>query len=157
MENDKVYLTLEGIEKIRRELDYLTNERRQTLAEWLRHAIQQGDLTENADYQTAKEEQAFVEGRIQQLETMLLDAVIIEESQGPKDQVGLGSRVTVTEEGEDEPETFVIVGAVESDPGNGRISNESPIGRALMARKIGDRVKVRVPAGEIVFVITSIE
>jgi transcription elongation factor GreA len=157
MENDKVYLTLEGIEKIRRELDYLTNERRQTLAEWLRHAIQQGDLTENADYQTAKEEQAFVEGRIQQLETMLLDAVIIEESQGPKDQVGLGSRVTVTEEGGDEPETFVIVGAVESDPGNGRISNESPIGRALMARKIGDRVKVRVPAGEIVFVITSIE
>ena len=157
MENDKVYLTPQGVEKLRQELDHLINEKRPALAERLRHAIQQGDLTENADYQTAKEEQAFVEGRIQQLEVMLLDAVIIEEGQGPKGQVGLGSRVTVTEEGEDEPETFIIVGPVESDPANGRISNESPIGRALMERKVGERVKVRAPAGEIAFVITAIE
>lgn len=157
MENDKVYLTPEGAEKLRAELDDLVNVKRLALAERLRHAIQQGDLTENADYQTAKEEQAFLEGRIQELESMLLDAVIIEDNQGPKDQVGLGCRVTVTEEGEDEPETFVIVGAAESDPANGRISNESPIGQALMERKVGERVRVEAPAGEIVFVIQEID
>jgi transcription elongation factor GreA len=110
MENEKVYVTLEGIERLREELKYLIDVRRLALAERLRQAIQQGDLTENADYQTAKEEQAFLEGRIQQLETMLLDAVIIEEGQGPKDQVGLGSRVTVIEEGEEQPEVFMVVG-----------------------------------------------
>ncbi len=157
MENDKVYLTPEGAEKLRAELDDLVNVKRLALAERLRYAIQQGDLTENADYQTAKEEQAFLEGRIQELESMLLDAVIIEDNQGPKDQVGLGCRVTVTEEGEDEPETFVIVGAAESDPANGRISNESPIGQALMERKVGERVRVEAPAGEIVFVIQEID
>lgn len=157
MENDKVYLTPQGVEKLRQELDYLINVRRPALAERLHHAIQHGDLTENADYQTAKEEQAFVEGRIQQLETMLLDAVIIEENQAPKDHVGLGSRVTVTEEGQDEPETFIIVGAAESDPANGWISNESPLGQALMSGKVGERVLVKAPAGEIVFVITAIE
>lgn len=157
MENDKVYLTPEGAEKLRVELDDLVNVKRLALAERLRYAIQQGDLTENADYQTAKEEQAFLEGRIRELESMLLDAVIIEDNQGPKDQVGLGCRVTVTEEGEDEPETFVIVGAAESDPANGRISNESPIGQALMERKVGERVRVEAPAGEIVFVIQEID
>jgi transcription elongation factor GreA len=154
---NKVYLTPEGMQKLRQELDHLVNVKRPALAERLHHAIQQGDLSENADYQTAKEEQAFLEGRIQQLEIMLLDAVIIREGQGPKDIVGLGSRVTVIEEDEDEPETFVIVGAAESDPTNGRISNESPIGRALMARKVGERVTVQTPAGEIVFKITAIE
>jgi transcription elongation factor GreA len=154
---NKVYLTPEGLEKLRQELDHLVNEKRPALAERLHHAIQQGDLSENADYQTAKEEQAFLEGRIQELESMLLDAVIIEQGQGPKDEVGLGSRVTVIEEGEDEPETYVIVGAAESDPTGGRISNESPIGKALLARKVGERVVVRVPVGEIVLKITAIE
>jgi transcription elongation factor GreA len=157
MENDKVYLTRGGVEKLREELDHLVKVRRPALADRLNHAIQQGDLTENADYQTAKEEQGFLEGRIQELESMLLDAVIIDDGQGPKDQVGLGSRVTVVEEGEDEPETFVVVGAVESDPANGRISNESPMGRALMERKVGDRVTVEAPAGEMVFIIKAIE
>jgi transcription elongation factor GreA len=157
MENNKVYLTLEGVEKLRQELDHLINERRPALADRLRHAIQQGDLSENADYQTAKEEQAFLEGRIQQLERMLLDAVIIEETQGPKDKVGLGCRVTVIEDGEDIAEAFVIVGPAESDPTNGRISNESPLGRALMARKVGERVIVQAPSGELVFKITAID
>jgi transcription elongation factor GreA len=157
MENDKVYLTRGGVEKLREELDHLIKVRRPALADRLNHAIQQGDLTENADYQTAKEEQGFLEGRIQELESMLLDAVIIDDGQGPKDQVGLGSRVTVVEEGEDEPETFVVVGAVESDPASGRISNESPMGRALMERKVGDRVTVEAPAGEMVFIIKAIE
>ena len=157
MENDKVYLTREGVEKLREELDHLIKVRRPALADRLNHAIQQGDLSENADYQTAKEEQGFLEGRIQELESMLLDAVIIDDGQGPKDQVGLGSRVTVVEEGEDEPETFVVVGAVESDPASGRISNESPMGQALMERKVGDRVTVEAPAGEMVFIIKAIE
>lgn len=157
MESNKVYLTPEGVEKLRQELDHLVNEKRPALAERLRHAIQQGDLSENADYQTAKEEQAFLEGRIRELEGMLLDAVIIEQGQAPKGEVGLGSRVTVVEEGEDEPETFVIVGAVESDPTDGRVSNESPLGRALMGRKVGQRVTVRAPAGEIVFEIKAIK
>jgi transcription elongation factor GreA len=157
MANNKVYLTPAGVQKLRQELDHLVNAKRPALAERLRHAIQQGDLTENADYQTAKEEQGFLEGRIQQLEIMLLDAIIIEEGQGPKDRVGLGSRVTVLEEGEDEPETFIIVGPVESDPVNGRISNESPIGEALMARKVGERVTVQAPVGEIVFKIMAID
>jgi transcription elongation factor GreA len=157
MENDKVYLTHEGKEKLRKELDYLTNEKRPALADRLRHAIQQGDLSENADYQTAKEEQGFLEGRIRELESMLLDAVIIDQGMVSKDQVGLGNQVTVTEEGEDDPETFFIVGAPEADPANGRISNESPLGQALLDRKVGERVMVRAPAGEIVFVIRAIE
>jgi transcription elongation factor GreA len=157
MEDNKVYLTSEGVEKLSHELDYLINVRRPAMAERLRHAIGQGDLSENADYQTAKEEQAFLEGRIRELETMLLDAVIIEAADGPKDRVVLGSRVTVTEDGGDGPETFVIVGPAESDPAHGRISNESPIGRALMARKVGERVKVQAPAGEMFLKITAIE
>ena len=157
MENDKVYLTSGGMEKLRQELDHLINVKRPALAERLHHAIQQGDLSENADYQTTKEEQGFMEGRIQHLESMLLDAVIIKEGQGPKDHVGFGSRVTVIEAGEDQPETFVVVGAAESDPGNGRISNESPIGKALMDRKVGERVVVQVPSGEILFTIKAID
>ena len=157
MENDKVYLTPGGVEKLRQELDHLINVKRPSLAERLHHAIQQGDLSENADYQTTKEEQGFMEGRIQHLETMLLDAVIIQEGQGPKDYVGLGSRVTVIEEGEDQPEIFVLVGAVESDPANGRISNESPIGQALLDRRVGERVVVQVPVGEIRFTVTAID
>ncbi len=157
MENEKVYLTPEGVEKLRQELDHLINEKRPALAERLHHAIKQGDLTENADYQTAKEEQGFLEGRIRQLEATLLDAVIIENDGLSTDEVRLGCRVTVTEEGEDEPETFIIVGAVEADPTNGRISYVSPMGQALMARKVGERVKVEAPAGEIVFRIKAIE
>jgi transcription elongation factor GreA len=156
MEN-QVYLTPEGVEKLRQELDHLVNVKRPELAERLHHAIQQGDLSENADYQTAKEEQGFMEGRIQQLEGMLLDAVIIEQDQRPRHVVGLGSRVTVIEEGEDGPETFIIVGAAESDPSDGRISNESPLGRALMTRKVGERVTVRTPSGEIAFKILALD
>lgn len=157
MERNEVYLTPEGLEKLKDELHHLINVKRPELADRLQHAIQQGDLSENADYQTAKEEQGFLEGRIQELESMLLDAVIIEQSDGPKDRVDLGSQVTVVEEGIDDPETYVIVGATESDPVNGRISNESPIGRALLNRKVGDRVQVKAPAGELVFIIKAIE
>ena len=151
-----VYLTAGGVENLRHELDHLIHVKRPALAERLRKAIQQGDLKENADYITAKEEQGFLEGRIQQIEAMLRNAVIIQED-GPRDEVGLGSRVVVIEEGAEESETFQIVGPAEADPINGRVSNESPLGRALLRHRIGDSVTVEAPGGEIVFRITAIQ
>ncbi|HEY68407.1 MAG: transcription elongation factor GreA [Chloroflexi bacterium] len=151
-----VYLTAEGVENLRRELDHLVNVKRPALAERLRKAIQQGDLTENADYITAKEEQAFLEGRIQQIEAMLHNAMIIQEKD-PADEVILGSRVTVVEEGAEEAETFHIVGPAEADPANGKVSNESPLGRALLGHRVGDAVTVDAPGGEIVFHIIAIQ
>jgi len=150
-----VYLTPEGMVKLKEELDELVNIRRPALAKRLRQAIQQGDLSENADYITAKEEQGFLEGRIQQIEAMLRNAVVIEES-GPAGEVRLGSRVTVVEEGGEGPEVFQLVGPAEADPGNGRVSYESPLGRALVGRKVGDVVRVEAPAGALEFRIVAI-
>jgi transcription elongation factor GreA len=155
LQNEPVYLTAEGVEKLRQELDHLAGVRRPALAERLRFAIQQGDLSENADYIAAKEEQGFLEGRIQQIEAMLRRAVIIEEN-GPTDQVGLGSRVTVVEDGCEDEEVYHIVGPAEADPANGKVSNESPLGRALWGRRVEDAVTVEAPGGEIVFKIVSI-
>lgn len=151
-----VYLTTEGVEKLREELDHLVHVKRPALAERLHKAIQQGDLSENADYIAAKEEQGFLEGRIQRIEAMLRNAVIIEKN-GPSDYVVLGSRVTIVEDGSDEPETFHIVGPAEADPLNGKISNESPLGQALMGHRVGDAVVVIAPAGETTFRIVAIE
>ncbi|HIE39126.1 MAG TPA: transcription elongation factor GreA, partial [Anaerolineae bacterium] len=122
----------------------------------LRRAIQQGDLSENADYITAKEEQGFLEGRIREIQTMLRNAVVIEEHE-PTGEVRLGSRVTVVEEGGQDPEVFHLVGPAEADPGNSRISYESPLGQALLGRRVGEVVKVEAPAGEILFRITAIQ
>ncbi|MDY6876917.1 MAG: transcription elongation factor GreA [Chloroflexota bacterium] len=151
-----VHLTAEGVINLRQELDHLVNVKRLALAERLRKAIQQGDLSENADYITAKEEQGFLEGRIQQIEAMLRRAVIIQEN-GPTDQVVLGSRVTVVEEGMEEAEIFHVVGPAEADPTNGKISNESPLGQALMGHQVDDVVTVEAPRGEIVFRLTAIQ
>ena len=158
MENahQSVYLTAEGVENLRRELDHLVNVKRPALADRLHKAIQQGDLSENADYIAAKEEQGFLEGRIQQVEAMLRKAVIIQED-APTDEVALGGRVTVLEEGEDEMETFRIVGPAEADPSNGKVSNESPLGRALLGQRVGDTVTVEAPSGEIIFRIIAIQ
>ncbi len=153
---EPVYLTDEGMENLRQELDRLINVKRPALADRLYNAIQQGDLSENADYITAKEEQGFMEGRIQQIEMMLRNAVIIE-GKGPSDEVGLGSRVTVVEEGFDEAEVYRIVGAAEADPIKGNVSNESPLGKALMGHRVGDTVVAQAPAGEISFRITEIQ
>ncbi len=151
-----VYLTAEGVENLRHELDRLVNVKRPALAERLHRAIQQGDLSENADYIAAKEEQGFLEGRIQQIEMMLRNAVIIQED-GPKDEVALGSRVTVVEEGVEEEENFRLVGPAEANPTNGKVSNESPLGRALLGHRVGDTVTVEAPGGEIVFRIAAIQ
>jgi transcription elongation factor GreA len=152
---EPVYLTAEGVENLRQELDHLVGVKRPALADRLRKAIQQGDLSENADYQTAKEEQGFLEGRIQQIEAMLRNAVIIQED-GSGDEVGLGSWVTLVEEGIQEEETFRIVGPAEADPLKGNVSYESPVGRSLLGHRVGDSVIAKTPGGEVVFRIAAI-
>ena len=148
------YLTQEGEKKLRAELAELTGPRREELAKRLRSAIQMGDLSENADYHKAKEDQAFLEGRIQEIEAVLRTAVVVQKSRS--DVVSVGATVTVQEENFD-PETYDLVGAKEADPRNGKISNESPIGRALMDHKVGDVVEAETPGGKIKFKILKIE
>ncbi len=146
--NQVVYITKEGLKEINEELAYLKKEKREEISAKLAAAIAQGDLKENADYHTAKEEQAFIELRIKDLESSLRRAEVIK-NVGPSDTVRVGNTVTVTEEGYDEEETYHIVGAHEADPGNGKISNESPFGRALLGAKKGQMVSASTPAGNI--------
>jgi transcription elongation factor GreA len=148
------YLTPEGEAKLQAELTELTGPRREELAQRLRSAIQMGDLSENADYHKAKEDQAFLEGRIQEIESVLRNAVIIEKKSS--NIVEVGTTVTI-QEGSFEPETFYMVGAKEADPRNGRISNESPIGSALMGHKVGETVEANTPGGKMKFKILKIE
>jgi transcription elongation factor GreA len=154
--SEQPYLTAEGAEKLKVELKHLKGTARIELAKRLRAAIQQGDLSENADYQSAKEDQGFLEGRIQDLEYLLANARIIEEHNGKRDVVEVGAHVTVQEDGE-EPETYMLVGAKEADPRNGRISNESPIGRAVIGHKAGEKVNVETPSGSIQLKIVKVE
>lgn len=155
MIDDVVYITEEGIQKIKEELAYLKTTRTEEIAAKLQIAIAQGDLKENADYHAAKEEQGFVHGRIRDLEDSLRRARVIKDV-GPSDVVRVGSTVTVFVEDDDETETYSIVGAHEADPGNGRISNESPFGQALIGAKKGQTVAAQTPGGEIRLKIHSI-
>jgi len=148
------YLTAEGEKKLKAELAELKGPKREDLAQRLRSAIQMGDLSENADYHKAKEDQAFLEGRIQEIEAILRSATIIEKPRG--DVIAVGSTVTVQEEGFD-PETYYVVGAREADPRHGRISNESPIGSALLNHKAGDVVEAATPGGKLRFKILKVE
>ena len=154
--SEQPYLTAEGAEKLKAELEQLKGPRRIELAKRLRAAIQQGDLSENADYQSAKEDQGFLEGRIQELEYLLSNAKIIEEHNGKRNVVEVGAHVTVQEDGE-EPETYMLVGAKEADPRNGRISNESPIGKAVIGHKAGEHVQVETPGGILMLKIIKVE
>jgi transcription elongation factor GreA len=154
MTQQPTYLTPEGEKKLKAELAELTGPRREELAGRLRSAIQMGDLSENADYHKAKEDQAFLEGRIQEIEYILRNAVLIEKAD--TDVVSVGNTVTVQEDNY-EPETYYLVGAKEADPRRGRISNESPIGRALLEHKVGDVVEAETPGGKIKFKILKIE
>ncbi len=154
------FLTAEGYERLRAELEHLETVRRREVAAKIQSAKEDGDISENAGYEQAKEEQAFLEGRIMTLQGILRTVTIIEEN-GPADWVGLGCRVTVVEiEGEGErhslPETYRIVGSAEADPFSGRISNESPLGQVLLGRRVGENVAVSAPGGEIRFEIVSI-
>lgn len=157
MTNRPTFLTEEGLQKLEAELEHLRTVRRQQVAKRLHDAMQEGDILENAEYEDAKNEQAFVEGRILTIELLLQNTVLIE-NERPKDQVSLGNRVTVSEIGyDDEAETYHIVGSTEADPVAGRISNESPLGRAMMGRRIGDHITVNAPAGVLQFKIVAID
>jgi transcription elongation factor GreA len=156
-DSNKTYLTADGAQKLRDELAYLRDVKRPELAGRLRAAIQQGDLSENADYAAAKEEQGFLEGRILTLERMLAEVVILDESSPTQGEIRLGSRVTVMEEGFNDHETFQIVGAAEADPMHGRISNVSPLGQSLIGKRVGAKVRVVTPGGETVFKIVQVE
>jgi len=153
---EPTYITAEGAARLEKELEELKGPQRNALAKRLRDAIQMGDLSENADYHKAKEDQGFLEGRILELEFILRNAIIVEEKSGPKDQVAVGTRVTVQEAGDD-PETFYMVGAKEADPRAGKISHESPIGRALMDHRVGETVSAETPGGTIQLKILKIE
>jgi transcription elongation factor GreA len=153
--SEPIYLTSEGAKKLNIELADLKGPQRQAIAERLRDAIQMGDLSENADYHKAKEDQSFLEGRVQELEYTLNAAIIVDGS-ARRDMVSVGMRVTV-QEAEDEPEQFYIVGAKEADPRAGKISHESPFGRALMDHKVGDVVEAQTPNGTTKLKILGIE
>jgi transcription elongation factor GreA len=152
------FLTQEGMQKLEAELKYLRTVRRQEVARRLHEAMEGGDVQENAEYEDARNERAFVEGRVLTLENILSKAVLIEEGNGPTDHVGLGSRVTVVEvDGvEGEPEQYCVVGSAEADPVVGRISNESPLGRGLMGAKVDEIVTVNAPDGLLKFKIMAI-
>ena len=155
--NQPQYLTPEGLKKLEDRLKFLQEVRRPEVAERLRQALEEGgDLSENAEYEDAKNEQAFVEGELLRLEGILSSAQVIEETKGKKDAVVLGSHVTVVEEGESAKEIYHIVGSAEANPAEGKISSESPLGKALLGAKVGAKVKVNAPAGEITFVIKAI-
>ncbi len=141
------FLTRDGYRKLQDELDYLRTNKRQEIAERLHDAMDGGELIENAEYEAAKNEQAFVEGRIKELEILLATARVIDEkTPAAVEIVQVGSTVTIQEEGVD-PEVYTIVGAAEANPAAGRVSNESPLGKALLNHKVGERVQVDAPAG----------
>ncbi len=153
--SDQTFLTRDGLKKLEEELEYLRKTKRAEVAERLHNAQEDGELIENAEYEDAKNEQAFTEGRILTIEAMLSNAVIIKEDQH-LGVVSLGSKVTVRE-GTSKPEAYMLVGAAEADPRVGRISNESPLGKALLGRRVGDDVKVSAPAGTLSFRVVAID
>jgi transcription elongation factor GreA len=157
MSNEVHYLTPEGQKEHEERLAYLRNIRRQEVAERLRLALEEGgELVENAEYEDAKNEQAFIEGEILRLERILSNAEIIEPN-GPKDAVTLGAKVTVQEVGTDSTEVYYVVGAAEAKPREGKISHKSPLGQALINHHVGDHVVVKAPDGDITFEIKAIE
>ena len=156
-QNKEVYLTEEGLEKVKEELEHLRTQKRQEVAQRLKEAIAQGDLSENSEYDAAKEEQAFVESRIITLENMIRNAKIIDAANQDKNVVNVGSKVTIEEQPDGDRETYTIVGSAESDPASFKISNESPIGKELIGKKVGEIVNVSTPSGTIQFKIIEIE
>jgi transcription elongation factor GreA len=151
-------ITAEGLKKLTEELDYLRKDAREALADRLHNAFQDGqddDFVENAELEAARNELSFLEGRIQDLEDILNNYQIIEESSDPHETVQVGDWVTVVEQGFDEDERYHLVGPAEADPANGRISVESPLGKALLGAKAGQTVKVNAPNGILNFKIVA--
>lgn len=155
MAEEVTYLTPEGKAEMEQELKRMKELDRPALAQRLKEAVAMGDLKENADYHDTREKMSMLDGRIQRLEIILRSAVLVE-NDGSTDEVRIGSTVTIREVGEDEDEIYTIVGPAEANPAEGRISQKSPIGAALLSRRKGDKVKVETPNGTITFKIRKI-
>ncbi|MDG4655430.1 transcription elongation factor GreA [Ectobacillus antri] len=158
MAMEKTYpMTQAGKEKLEQELEYLKTVRRKEVVERIKIARSFGDLSENSEYDAAKDEQAFVEGRVTQIENMIRNAVIIEENAETSSVVTLGKSVTFVELPDGEEETYTIVGSAEADPFEGKISNDSPIARSVLGKQIGDEVIVQTPGGDMKVKIVSVK
>jgi transcription elongation factor GreA len=150
---DAVYITKEGLKKLKSELAVLVDEKRPEIAKKIKEAREMGDISENSAYDDARQEQAFIEGRIEELEEIIKNAVIREVK--AKDSVDVGAKVVVHIEGDEEE--FHIVGATEADPLNRKISHESPLGSALLGKKVGEKIKVEAPVGDLTYTVLKIE
>ncbi|HZG60615.1 MAG TPA: transcription elongation factor GreA [Anoxybacillus sp.] len=150
-------MTKAGKEKLEQELEYLKTVKRKEVVERIKVARSFGDLSENSEYDAAKDEQAFVESRIQTLENMIRNAKIIEEDTENPDVVTLGKSVTFIELPDGEEETYTIVGSAEADPFEGKISNDSPIAKSLLGKQVGDEVTVQTPGGEMLVKIVAVK
>lgn len=157
MAEKEVLLTPEGLKKLEEELELLKSVKRREVAERIKLAISYGDISENSEYEDAKNEQAFIEGRIMTLEKMLRNARIIHGDEINTDMVSIGATVTLRDIEFNEDVTYTIVGSAEADPGSNKISNESPVGRALLGKSVGSTVDVAVPAGTIQFKVLDIK
>lgn len=155
MEKD-VILTREGLQTLKEELNTLKTVRRKEIADRIKQAIDFGDISENSEYDDAKNEQAFIEGRIQTIESMLRHVVVIEDESSDKEVISIGSKVTVLDVEMDEEERYRIVGTIEADPMKNLISNESPLGTALLGHRQGDEVNVDAPVGLIVYRVLEV-
>lgn len=156
MADKEVILTLEGLNKLEKEIEHLKTVRRREIAERIKQALEFGDISENSEYEDAKNEQGFIEGRILAIEKMLRNVRIIDEQEVSLDEVGLGSKVTLLDVETGEQLIYSLVGSAEADPFNGRISNESPVGKALLGRKAGEEIEVNVPVGMLRYRIEAI-
>ncbi|MDI6812142.1 MAG: transcription elongation factor GreA [Desulfitobacteriaceae bacterium] len=155
MPEKEVILTVEGLKKLEDELELLKTQKRREVAERIKQAIEFGDISENSEYEDAKNEQAFIEGRIITLEKMLRNARVIDEHDGT-DSVGLGNTVLLKDLDLGDEEEYTIVGSAEADPGTNKISNESPVGKAVLGQTQGTVVEVTVPAGALRYQIMNI-
>lgn len=156
-EEKSYYMTKEGKEKLEKELEYLKTDRRQEVVERIKIARDFGDLSENSEYDAAKDEQAFVEQRITQIEKMIRNAVIIENNETNANIVSLGKSVTFIELPDGEEETYTIVGSAEADPFEGKISNDSPMAKAILGKEVGEEVTVPTPGGDIQVKIIKVD
>ena len=149
-------ITDEGLKRLESELEELKTVKRKEIAEKIKVALSFGDLSENSEYDEAKNEQAIIEGRIAEIEAQLKNVRVLDESELNNEMVHVGSKVTICEKGTDTPEEYKIVGSTEADPFNGRISDESPIGKGLLGHAVGETVEVETPGGVVYFVIQGI-
>jgi transcription elongation factor GreA len=154
MVGNQTFITQDGYNKLIKELDALKKIKRKEISERIQEAQELGDLSENAEYVEAKNEQAFTEGRIQEIETLLKHATIIKEKRKSSSQVEVGSKIKIQDDSEQKE--YIIVGSNESDPAKGKISNESPLGQAFMGKKVGDIIEISIPRGAKAFKIIEI-